>query len=802
MRRSIWCFFLMAAVSFALALTGCLGKNTSSPGSAGVESVSLSPAANFSMDVGSTQVFSAAAKNSVGQPIIGTVQFFVTVPAGTTSPAPLSIASNGNACAGTWDAAVAVCTAGQPGIALVTAVVNGVSSAPTTVYVHLHVDNLQVVQAEPQGPQYDCFSQGQSWIYEGFAYNNGVDITSTVGQLTWSTTNAGVLTTTTYQPPNQPNVLNQVQITAGTPGITQFYAGVSGTTSTPIPIMTCLVRYIGIRAQGLSTNSINVNSGTSVPVQAYAVDSLGYTLSKVPLIFSSSNPEVVNFASAANSSGTNNASARVNLGGSDVTAACIPPTCNIGIAGYQYQDPQGGIEVLPGMPVYASDGTLPNGLPAYGAVAVNVNTTTQEPTYTAWAATDQCGNVPGCTSVIFQITPDTTSNPITASATAPRTPNSIMFNHQSRLYIGSNQGLMYMDVSAAPTVDPISGATTPCNVVLCGKVLTISNDGRQVVVSDDVSPQPQVYIYNSAATGGANPITDLVISNVATAAAFSPDQSKLFILTNAGTMYIYSTVDALAPVAIPSSGTSAVFSSDGSFAYVAGAEGSAGAVSAFSACSLPGVPSTELASVASTGVPLQIFASPDLPPPNQNVFVLEPPNVQMFTAQFTQYLTPPTQPLPAQSQLTCNPPNPPQQPFSLVAGPTYNLGQGAFTPLYARLVGDGSEFIIVGQNIPAVLVFNVASGTTTAVRLVNNAYPYAASASTDGTQLFVAACDQFQNNDPSQPCQAGSVHVVSTTGLGDHQQVPYINYTTNNMCNNLGGNAPLCVADLVALKPQ
>ena len=46
------------------------------------------------------------------------------------------------------------------------------------------------------------------------------------------------------------------------------------------------------------------------------------------------------------------------------------------------------------------------------------------------------------------------------------------------------------------------------------------------------------------------------------------------------------------------------------------------------------------------------------------------------------------------------------------------------------------------------------------------------------------------------------MHIVNTISQGDFQQVPYINNSTNNMCNNLGADAPLCIANLVAIKPQ
>ncbi|MGB9196400.1 MAG: hypothetical protein WCB53_05675 [Terriglobales bacterium] len=812
MRRCITGISLLIAISSVLALTACLGKSNAGSNGQGVASVTLSPAVNASLEVGGTLTFSATARNAGGGVIVGATQFFVTVPQGSTNPAPISIANNGNACAGTWDPAVAICTAGQPGVAIVTAVVDGVSSAPTTVYVHLHIDSLQLSELQVTPTSSSCYqagpccSNGQTWTYQALAYNNGVDITSSIGQPTWQSTNNGVLTSATYLPPDQPNVLNDVQITGGSPGITQLSATSSGTTSNSLQITTCLVQYVRVRAQSQESQTVTVPSGTNVPIQATAVDTLGYTLSKAPLTWSTNNPEVVSFGTPANSTGTNNATARNNTGGADVTVSCTPPSCNIG--------------VVPGLPVYASDGLLPNGLQGFGTISIDVTPGSSSPTYVGWAATDQCSQFPtGCTSVAFQITPGTTSNPITATAGVPRTPNSIRFNYlqSARLYIGSDQGLMYVDVSSSPTVTPVSSSITPCNVSLCGNVLTISNDGKQVVVSDDVSPAPHVYIYNSAAQSGTSNVTDLLLPgtggagspDVAQSAAFSPDQSKIFILTNSGKMFVYSTVDALAQVTIPTTGTDAAFSADSSFAYVTGSSTSSppGSVSAFSTCSTPGVPSTELGTpVTLADVPLQIFPSPNLTTNDgltyQNVFVLEssashPTSLQVVTAAFTQT------PI-GVTQFTCNVPD----LSSLTVSPTtYNLGQGSFTPLYTRLSGDGSEFIVVGQNIPAVMVFNVASGTTTAVHLARTGYsqiyPYSASATSDGSLVFVAACDQFQNNDPStQNCLAGSVHVVSTTGLGDYQQVPYINYTTNNMCNNLGGSSQLCVPDLIAIKPD
>jgi hypothetical protein len=405
---------------------------------------------------------------------------------------------------------------------------------------------------------------------------------------------------------------------------------------------------------------------------------------------------------------------------------------------------------------------------------------------------------------MFSVTPGVT--PIGAIVSVPRTPNSMMFNHLSagRIYMGSDQGLMYLDVSSSsPSVALVSNATTPCNVSLCGKVLTISNDGKLVVISDTVSSTSQVYIFNGGSSSTA-PI-DLVLSNAgetATAAAFSPDQLKLFIVTNLGNMYVYSTVDATKPLSILAPATDVEFSADGSFSYVAGAP--AGSVSAYSICSGPTAPSVKIGNVTALSTPLQIFPSPAVQASaqalTQTIFALEPPNIEFLTAEFAQVPLPVMLPNTA-PQLTCNPPD--MVSFSSVA--SVNLGQGSFDPIYSELAGDGTEMIIVARNVPAVLMFNVANKTTTSIPLVGNPNPLSASASSDGSQVYVAACDSYPNNDTTKPCASGSVHIVNTISQGDLQRVPYVNINQNNnpnMCNGQGTGAPLCLPNLIVIKPQ
>ena len=374
--------------------------------------------------------------------------------------------------------------------------------------------------------------------------------------------------------------------------------------------------------------------------------------------------------------------ARQNLGGAGITASCTPPTCNIG--------------VLPGLPIYASNGTLPNGQPGWGVISVNV-TASKIPTYTAWAATTGCGKTLNCTSSTFSVTSG--ANPIAAAATLPFTPNSLRFTPQgSRAYLGSPMGLMFLDLGgSSPVVSTVSSATTPCNLAVCGQVLAISPDGNRVVVADAVTQPNQVYIFDNA--NPSNAPVDLLISG-AVAAAFSPDEMKIFILTNSGTMYVYSTVDALASFSVAGTATDVAFSADGSFAYVAGTPGAL-SVSGFATCDLANV----FNDVTLHATPLAIR-----PLPNQQldadgnwaqpVVAFDPPYVEKFWANVIQPALP-------NGNLVCNGP----LVHDTDIPPTFfDLGQGKFAPLLMQVAGNGTQVIVVAQNIPAVLVLDMTAG--------------------------------------------------------------------------------------------
>lgn len=766
-------------------LTGCLGSSTRSSSSQSIKSVGLSPTGIQSIDIGTTQNFSASATDSLGRVVPGvSIQFVVT--SGDSNPAPLSINLNGAGCAGTWNPTGTVCSPGSPGIAIVTAIAEGVSSAQATVFVHQHINRIQVTRVDPTPPPHACFSQGNNWDYRANVYDiNNVDITNSVGPINWAAQNATVMAVDSVA--GLP--ANQVQVTAKAPGISQLSASVSGATSSPLsePFTTCLVDYIRLQIEGSPESSFSINSGSKI-IQATVVDTQGVTIANPPLTWSSSNPEVASFSTAANTTGSNTLTARTNGGSTNVTASCTPPTCNIG--------------VLPALPVYASNGKLPiGGQPvgpeAFGVISANI-TPTKIPTYSAWAATNQCGTQLNCQSIAFEVTPG--QNPVGVSAVLPRTPNSMIFNEQgTRIYFGSDQGLMFLDVTASsPSITEVSNASTPCSASLCGKVLAVSPAGNRVVVADSISTPHQVYIFNSSSTSGA--LTDLVLNNpaeTAVAAAFSPDELKIFILTDKGNLYVFSSVDGLNSISIGGSASDLAFSADGSFAYVAGTP-TAASVTGYSTCSPAGFLTKDLGTSVLSGVPLKIFASQSSltngPVVVQNVIALEPPIIEVLTGQFTQ------DPVPidpnALNQFTCNPPI----VSSLSSVASVNLGQGNFSPLYMRVVADGSAAVVVANNVPAVLFVDLNQQIAPPLPLVNNGLPLAASASSDGSQVYVAACDVYTNNDPNQ-CLSGSVHIVNRLTGGDTQQVPYVNFNTNNsMCTI--ATAPPCFPNMIAIKAQ
>ena len=161
-----------SAVSLAFLIVACVllpSCGSSSPTRISPEvpptGVSLSPGPNVSLEVGKGLAFSAA-------PISDKFTFQ------SSDTAVVTIADNGQACAGTWNSLSVpqVCTPGNPGIAQITASTLGVTSPPVTIYVHAPITSIAInkVAGQPQTLRTDCISKAtihgpEKWLFQAAA---------------------------------------------------------------------------------------------------------------------------------------------------------------------------------------------------------------------------------------------------------------------------------------------------------------------------------------------------------------------------------------------------------------------------------------------------------------------------------------------------------------------------------------------------------------------------------------------------------------------------------------------------------
>ena len=748
--------FIFIAVSLIAGLTGCSStsptRSTNFPTPA---SISLSPANPVSLDAGAaTQTFTATPRNSSNTTITTPVTFL------SSNTAVLTIATNGLACAGTWDSLTApqICTPGPVGTAQVTARSHGVSSPPTTVYVHQHIDKIVISpvteQTPPSGP---CFSKGQSFNYQANAFSRGLDITGTVGPFTWQSVNNDVTTLAiaTDSAPVAGLATGQVKATAHTPGITSLVASNGNVNSQPLDFTTCAVQSITLAVTGSTTNSINVTSGSGKTATATVVDSQGNTITGVPLTWSSSNPASV--------SATSGSIATPQAGGATVVASCTPPTCNIGLK--------------PLLPIY------PEG--AVDVVVAPASTTTTTPTVyvssTGFSTSPagNCATTVGCVSLLIPI--GSPNNTVGAAVGLPATPNSLVFDRQgAKAYMGTDfsffgsRGLMQITVASPPTVTQFKSVT--------GKVLTVSPDGKKVILSgadpnavpvpgsNTAPPATQVIVFDTTTNTG----TTLNIAG-ATAADFSPDNLRAFIAAGPN-LYVWSAQDALKTISLTAPARDVSFSPEGAFAFVAGGSSSS-SVTAWSTC---GLSSALTNNVVLPSTPLFLKALPRdavnlADPPTAgsattitSVLAVDSPGIDLFRV--------------ARAPTGCN-----STASSGTATP-FNLGQGSFVPLQLIVSQDAARAYVLASDRGSVLVFNIDNQTSSAIPLSGDAIPIQASLTPDGRRLYIAAAD-------------GQVHILDTQNGGDILQISFPTDPTIFRAGLCNGVPFTCNPDLIAVKP-
>jgi hypothetical protein len=754
--------FIFIVISFIAALAGCGGSgpttNTVFPVPA---NILLSPANTLSLDVGSAnQAFTATPENSKHTAISTPVTFL------SSNTAILTIASSGLVCAGTWDsiAAPQICTPGPVGVVQVTATSHGVSSPPTTVYVHQHIDNIVVTpvpnQTPPLGP---CFSKGQIFNYQATALSRGLDITSSVGPFTWQTLNAQVATLAvpTQSTPVAGLVVGQVQVTANTPGISSLAVTNSNVTSLPLEFNTCPVQSIALTVGDSPSNSFTVTTGASKTVTATVVDTQGNPITGVPLTWSSSNTGSVSVSSQG-------AITTAQAGGGSVIASCTPPTCNIGLNPLLPIYPESAVNVV----VAAASSTTTT-------TTTGATTPTVYVSSTGISSSGNCVVAAGCTSLLIPIAApnDTVGSPVGL----PASPNSLVFDPQgTKAYMGTDysffgsRGLMVVTVAVPPTVAQFKSVT--------GKVLAVSPDGKTVLLSgadpnaipvpgSNAPPPPtQVIIFNTATSSA----TTLPIAG-ATAAAFSPDSLKAFIAAGSN-LYVFSSQDSLKQIPLTAPANAVSFAPEGSMAFLSGGS-AASTMTGFSTCGLTSALSNNVTLPATPSF-LQALAAdaPNLAPPptlgtattTTSVLAVDSPGVDLFRVSRTSDGCSPT--------------------GSIGAATSFNLGQGSFVPIQLIVSQDGSTAYVIVSNRGAILVFNIANQTSSAIAMAGGVIPVSASLTSDGSRLYVAAQD-------------GLVHILDTQSASDILQLSFPTDTTTLLTGFCSGASFTCNPDLIAVKP-
>ncbi len=754
--RLAFAFIIVISVA---TLTSCSSSspttNTTFPVPA---NITLSPANTVSLDVGSaTQNFTATPENAKRNPITTPVTFL------SSNTAVLTISSSGLACAGTWDSITApqICTPGPVGVAQVTATSHGVSSPPTTVYVHQHIDNMVITpvpgQTPPTGP---CFSKGQVFNYQASAFSRGLDITATVGPPTWQASNFVVVAVLAASDSTAVAGLTpgQAQVTAKTPGITSLFVTNGNATSQPVDFTTCAVQSIALTVGDSPTNFVSVTSGSGKIVTATVVDTQGNTITDVPLTWSSSTPGTVAVTAQGGVTTT-------QAGGGSVVASCTPPTCNVGF--------------LPLLPIYPESAVDFVVAPSTSTAAAASTTPTVFVTSTGNTSAGNCATLIGCTNLLIAIAApnDTLGLP----TRLPAAPNSLVFDRQgAKAYLGTDysffgtRGLMELSVGTPPTVSQFKSIT--------GKVLTVSPDGKKVILSgadptavpvpgsNAPPPATQVIVFDTTANTG----TTLPIAG-ATAADFSPDNLKAFIVAGSS-LYVYSTQDTLKQIPLAAPANAVSFSSEGAFAFVSGGSATS-AVTAWSTCGLTSALTNDLVLPAAPTF-FQALGSdaPNLAnPPTFNtataitsVLAVDSPGIDLFRI--------------ARAPTGC------ASTASVGAATSFNLGQGSFVPTQLIVSQDGSRAYVIVSDRGAVLVFNIGNQTSSAIALFGGAIPIQASLSPDGNRLYIAAND-------------GQVHVLDTQNGADIEQLTFPTDATTLLSGLCGGTAFVCNPDLIAVRP-
>lgn len=507
--------------------------------------------------------------------------------------------------------------------------------------------------------------------------------------------------------------LNQAIATAITPGKTGVFASISGVNSVPSPFVVCPV-------QSISLTINNVVGQTSATIQVSNTTKITPTVTDSlgatiapALTYTSSLPAVATVGPAGLVTGA-------NPGTTTVIASCTPPGCNTNLN-----------------PVYPSNVTT-------------VTVTGNIPALNVWVASSGCTGHQGCTTSLVPIS--TPPDSLGTAVSLPSYPNSLVFDLQGKkAYLGSPPGLLIVDTSVSPP-------TVNLQASVKGKVLAVSNDGTKVLVSDTTTQPNDTFIFNTTTAIR----TDVNVGGTS-AADFSPDGLKAFMVNGnlsspppLPDLTIFSPVFAQQNLALDSGSNplDVSFLPTGGYAYVAGGAPSAIAVRA--TCDTSSLPNY-LDTISTAGTPTLIRA---LPNGTKVVAVLasNPPAIEVLTP-------------------TLGPSAPCPQSISDATSPTVALGSQSFTPIQMLVAPDSSKVYVLPKELPEIFVFDVASGTVSAIPLAGGALPLRAIIRPENNLIYVGASD-------------GKLHKLRVSTQADEKQIGGL-----NVCS------VACNPEFVALQP-
>lgn len=810
----------MAGVIFVFAFLSACGGSKPPGASPFPARINLNPSVSVSLTVGGTLAFTASAENATNTNLNTTFTYAVSPgsPVGV-----LDVSPAGFVCAGSWNAPYYnVCTPGGTGVVGVIASALGASSAPTMVYVHPPVDNVQIsvvppvngpppacptqvalpaaceISFNPSAANY-CLSTNQVQTLQATAYSKGVDVTLQVGPFTWAQTNLNVVKIAPIVSSSTNLATNQATIESSTPGATQVVASIPGISSQPYLAESCPVQCIALSvsnngSQNPGQTSFVANKGTSETIAATAVDVQGCIVPKPSLTWTSSSPAAIpagsgTIACAAGSTCTVSTSQQ---GSAAITASCTPPNCN---AGFPLN--------APGLPaLYLPQAVYP--VTAITGLSTGVSTGTS-----VFATSQDCYSYALCSVALYDIS--TTTNLASSPTPLPTPPNSLLFDPAGdKAYVGSEYGAVLVTVAnvGSSSTNPFTelpAAGTPLGLVT-GKVIGVSPSGALAVFSDTISTPNQVYVVN---TGSSSPSTTALNINSATTATFSADSSKAFILGNGGnTLYVYSPLQALQTYNLTAPADAIAFSSTGSFAFIAGGD-SASNITVRNTCdnslavaTPPATGNFSIAGLPATPLLLKMIPPANVPMGNPIVPVLQQNVLQQNSTALDFFYGVDSTGIDVIATVTTTPVNP--QPTTLCSqqtiglaqttqGTTFNpvhinlnLTQGTFHPINFFVSPDATQVYIVTADY-GILDYSFSSQSLTHIPLLGNAAPVAADMTADGTFMYVAGTD-------------GMLHEINL-GLALDVTPPITFSQLPNSSNEFCYMNYSCALNIVAVKP-